>query len=180
MKVCRLLCLLALCAAPSGCSWTPYAVWNLWEAPCDVLHRTGLNCRFRRQADDAWDHVLQASPDGAYSQTYADGFKEGFVDFLDADGTGDPPAAPGWCYRTPRFLTPEGKQEVEDWFAGFRHGAAVARASGLRQAVVVPLALPPIHATLGMPEMAERPAPPPEQPPEPLPLPRTLPSPEGN
>jgi hypothetical protein len=179
MKVRRLLWFLALCAAPSGCSWIPYSVHNLWEAPCDVLHRTALRCRFRRQADDAWDHVLKGNPGVPYSRMYAVGFNEGFVDFLDADGTGEPPAAPPWCYRTPRSLTPEGKQEVEDWFAGFRHGAAVARASGLRQAVVVPLALPPIYATLGMPEMPEHQAAPPEPPPE-LPLPRTLPSPEGN
>jgi hypothetical protein len=179
MNVRRLLCLLALCAAPSGCSFLPYAIHNLVEAPCDVIDRGCLRRRFHQQAREAWKELTRSDPSHAYSRSYACGFEEGFVEFLDGDGTGEPPAAPPWGYRTPRYLTPEGRQEVDDWFAGFRHGAAVARASGLRETVVVPLALPPIHTTLGSPEMPRLPPPAPEPSGE-LPSPRILPVPDDN
>src|SRR5262249_15080917 len=110
MKV-RLLWLLALSAAPSGCSWIPYAVHNLAEAPLDVIDGACLRHRFQHQARDAWTQITRADPTHAFSRPYAHGFEEGFVEFLDGDGTGEPPAAPRWCYRTPRYLTPEGKQE---------------------------------------------------------------------
>jgi hypothetical protein len=179
----RLLCLLFLCAAP-GCTWIPYAVKNFAGAQCDMWTRVCLRARLRHEADAAWEQVLKCAGDVVYSDFYARGFREGFVEFLDADGTGEPPAAPPWRFRNHQFLTPEGRQEVEDWFAGYRHGAAVARASGLREMVVVPLALPPLHVTLGVPEMPPPPDGPVEVPheplpPEPLPAPRTLPAPDG-
>src|SRR5262249_8215357 len=54
-----------------------------------------------------------------------------------------PPVPPG-RYRRKRYMTPEGCAAVEDWFAGFRHGAATAMASGLRNLVVIPVQCPPV------------------------------------
>jgi hypothetical protein len=179
MKVRRLLCLLALTVAPSGCTWIPYAVENLVEAPCDMVDRWCLCWRFHRQANDAWAQIEKADPTHAYSPHYVRGFKEGFVDFLESDGTGEPPAAPPWAFRKSQYMTPEGRQEVEDWFAGFRHGTAAARASGLRETIAVPLALPPIHAPLGFSDRPQPSAVPSEAPAE-APMPRVLPTSDVN
>ena len=40
-------------------------------------------------------------------------------------------------------MTPEGCAAIEDWYAGFKHGAATAMASGLRTLVVIPVQCPP-------------------------------------
>jgi hypothetical protein len=53
-----------------------------------------------------------------------------------------PPVPPNQ-YRRKRYMTPEGVAAVEDWYAGFRHGAATAMASGLRNLVVIPVQCPP-------------------------------------
>ena len=64
----------------------------------------------------------------------------------------EPPAAPPWIYRTAAFETPRGQQDVEDWFAGFRQGAAIARADGYREAArIVPIALPPATSSYSPP-----------------------------
>ena len=46
-------------------------------------------------------------------------------------------------YHRKRYATPEGCKAVEDWYAGFRHGAATAMASGLRSVQVIPVQCPP-------------------------------------
>ena len=46
-------------------------------------------------------------------------------------------------YRRKEYMTPEGAAAIEEWYAGFRHGAATAMASGLRNLVVIPVQCPP-------------------------------------
>lgn len=53
------------------------------------------------------------------------------------------PAVPPEHYRRKKYMTPEGVAAIEDWYAGFRHGAATAMASGLRNLVVLPVQCPP-------------------------------------
>jgi hypothetical protein len=133
--------LLGLLAA--GCSYSPYAYQNLIEAPLDVLERYALRQRFRRMAADVW---VKVCADKDYSRAYERGFKDGFVEFLDADGTGNPPAAPPWWFRQSWFLTPARQQDIEDWLEGFRHGTLAAQETGYREVVTVPLGLPPLRA----------------------------------
>ena len=83
------------------------------------------------------------SPPPRYSADYAKGFKDGFADYLYAGGTGEPPPLPPRHYWKMRYETPEGHRAMEDWFAGFRHGAGVAQASGYREWVTLPSSLPP-------------------------------------
>ena len=85
---------------------------------------------------------MKANPDHPYSVDYRRGFVDGFADYLYAGGSGEPPVVPPWRYRKASYETPEGYAAIEDWFAGFRHGANVALASGLRNLVVLPVALP--------------------------------------
>jgi hypothetical protein len=88
----------------------------------------------------------------AYSQDYAVGFKQGLADYVERGGSGDAPPVPPPHYWKTRFQTPQGYHAMEDWFAGFRHGAAVAREGGYRNFIVIPssnmvpaLSYPPAH-----------------------------------
>src|SRR5262249_39466700 len=82
--------------------------------------------------------------DHPYSPDFQQGFLCGFADYLYAGGTGNPPPLPPRGYWKSEYETPEGRQAVQDWFEGFRTGAARARASGYRELVTVPIsALPP-------------------------------------
>ena len=101
----------------------------------DAVECTGhYLCRCR-----AWDMVQAECPSKVYSSDYACGFKRGYADYLYAGGTGDPPPLPPRCYWWVSYETPAGYQAIQDWFHGFRHGAAVARESGQRELVVIPV-----------------------------------------
>ncbi len=165
MKQRQLRLLLALCLLQPGCSFFCYGLHNLVEAPVDARDDYLMQCRFKQMAEDSWKCAVLADPSHPYSYHYGRGYVAGYVDYLDANGTGEPPAAPPWIYRTAAFETPDGQRAAEDWFAGFRHGAAAARASGYRDAtVVVPMALPPSHwsakpapAAQAAPESSQKP-----------------------
>jgi hypothetical protein len=172
MKATRIRFLLALCLLQPGCAFFHYAADNLVEAPVDARDEKVMDCRFSRLAEEAWQKLLAGDPSPLYSYHYGCGFRSGFVDYLDAGGTGEPPAAPPWIYRAAAFESPEGRRDLEDWFAGFRHGTAAAKASGYREAVVVlPIGLPP-HQPYGRPAglPGANPGPPSESPPPPKPL----------
>jgi hypothetical protein len=143
MKVHPLLCFLVLAGLNTGCSFFCYSIQNLVESPAKAIDDCLARHRFAAMARDAWRHTREADPDQYYSDDYATGFIDGYVDFLDAGGTGEPPAAPPDRYLHSHYETPAGQQAILDWFAGFRHGAAAARASGQRDLVVVPISLPP-------------------------------------
>jgi hypothetical protein len=158
-----------------GCGFCGYALQNLKNSPADALDDHAANRRFRKIAKAAWQTVETDGFPIHYSADYADGFQAGFVDYLEANGTGEPPAAPPKRYRHSRYETPAGQQAINDWFAGFRHGTQAAQASGYRPAVVLPLALPPRHsnhpyALEAVPSLEES-----HTPVEPLPPPRVSP-----
>ena len=175
MRLKRYLALLGLCAVAQGC--TPLK--NVAETViCEpAAYCLGMDdfvscCRNRHLADEAWYHFQSALPDCQYSDDFADGFKTGFADFLYAGGNGDPPVVPPRSYWRPTYETPQGQLMMQDWFRGYRHGTAVARESGYREAVVVP-------ASIGLPPIVE-PTPPTAF--RPLPMPRAdeiLPAPKG-
>jgi hypothetical protein len=144
MKMWPLMCFCTLACLGSGCSFFDYCAYNMIETPFKELNHCQELRHFNALARQAWLHVCATETDHRYSDDYAVGFIEGYVDYLDAGGNGEPPAAPPDRYQLARYhMTPEGVQAIDDWFAGFRHGAAEARASGQRELVVVPLSLPP-------------------------------------
>jgi hypothetical protein len=108
----------------------------------DVLERR-RNYKF---AEEKWHEFAQANPAHPSSPDYVNGFMDGFADYLYAGGTGEPPPLPPRQYWRITYETPEGHQAMEDWFAGFRHGAAVARGSGYRELVTIPSSLPITNA----------------------------------
>jgi hypothetical protein len=145
-----------LCAAGTGCVTTGAATGeynflansfrNLGEWPLVGTAECRRAVRDCQRAKEAWREAQAACPDQAFSKDYAEGFIAGFRDYLDAGGNGLPPAVPPFRYRLARYDSPAGHQAVEDWYAGFRHGAAAARASGFRELNVIPLSAPPVDA----------------------------------
>jgi hypothetical protein len=121
------------------------AAWAEIEKP-NHSHGHAAECNHSFGYGSA-DYVNPAEMDEAparpYSPDYAMGFKDGFADYLYAGGTGEPPPLPPRYYWKMRYETPDGHQAMEDWFAGFRHGAGVARASGYREWVTIASSVPP-------------------------------------
>jgi hypothetical protein len=160
MRTTLSLCLAAAALAGSGCysarpsapaSYEHLGIRNLTQEPVRWVD----NQVFRDAAVDharcawhrTWVEMHRQAPDQPYSHDYACGFIEGYVDYLDAGGNGEPPVAAPFCYRLTKYKTAKGVQAAEAWFAGFRHGAAVAQASGLRELILVPLSGPVTAAT---------------------------------
>jgi hypothetical protein len=131
----------------AGCTPLANVVHTVILEPIQYA-RCMTNCvdikRNRVVAETAWEQMQQANPEVQYSPDFADGFKDGFSDYLYAGGTGEPPPVAPDGYRRAVYQSPAGHQAIEDWFRGFREGAAQARASGLRELVTLP-------ASVGMP-----------------------------
>jgi hypothetical protein len=179
--------IVGVCLAVQGCGPITYATRTLVIEPvhycltADNLLETHRNYQL---AESSWKAIVHAEPGVSYSADYAAGFKDGFADYLYAGGTGEPPPLPPRHYWKFRYETPQGHQAIEDWFAGFRHGAAVAQQSGYREWVLLPAAVPP--RTLSEPAaevLPELPAMPPSEtvlPPPRAAAPEQLPAPSPN
>ncbi len=163
-----------------GCGPIGYATRTLVVEPwhfCQSLDSLQEMHRNYQLAKEQWQAFLQASPDHAYSADYAAGFQDGFADYLYAGGTGESPPLPPRPYWRIGYETPQGHEAIADWFAGFRHGAAVAQQSGYRQWVTVPTSLAPRMGDT-LPAAVELPPSPPEPASESvLPMPRAVPLP---
>src|SRR5438034_764095 len=131
-----LRCVLAVSALVAGCSpiangvrtmiVEPLEYWATGDAVQSWVHD-------RRLAEAAWKEIVTENPEPSPSADYASGFKDGFADYLFEGGTGAPPPLPPRHYWNEKYRTQEGQQAIEDWFAGYHHGAAAAQTSGLRQ-----------------------------------------------
>jgi hypothetical protein len=179
MKHTRLRLALILCVLQPGCFYY-YGAKNLIEAPLDARDECLMRCRFKCMAEEAWEQAVREDPSLADHFHYGAGFREGFATYLEEDGTGQPPAAP-WIYRSAGFETPQGQDDIRDWYAGYRYGAQVARSTGYRNAAVIfPLPLPPAYTNTPPPPA---PTPPPAAPhaaDELLPPPHKAPGPPGD
>lgn len=96
---------------------------------------------FYRWADAEWNDMFINSPNDSFPAEYVQGFKDGFVDYLYAGGSGEPPVIPPRRFWKSEYRTPEGNQTVHDWFDGFRHGAELASLGGYRDVITVPSSL---------------------------------------
>lgn len=146
--------LLLLSLANSGCCYTGN-VWGGWDLYTDGIRNLGsepirgndhmiLNYRIKGWAGRAWLEYKNKSPEHVYSPDFERGFLEGFRDYIESGGTGEPPAMPTLCYRLSWFRNPPGQLAVKDWYEGFRIGTAAARESGYREVILVPLSsIPP-------------------------------------
>ena len=93
----------------------------------------------RLLAEQAWGEIAVTMPNA--SRDFENGFTEGFADYLYRGGTGDPPVIPPRGYWHLRFLNHFGKNTINEWYEGFRQGAANCKARGLREMWLVPTSL---------------------------------------
>jgi hypothetical protein len=126
--------------AQTGCSVWQQARRTLISEPAAFSwkwDRSRSLKAYRRWADEAWMAERGGCPDVAGDADYALGFRDGFVDYIYAGGDGEPPPVPPRQYWNVALRGPDGKAAASQWFAGYRHGANVARSSGYRENGVV-------------------------------------------
>ncbi len=93
---------------------------------------------YQEWADQAWREQCASHPRRRYSSAYVGGFKDGFVDYVFAGGSGEPPAVPPRQFWNVEERNPRGHTQADQWFAGFRLGAQVAHNEGYREQTIVP------------------------------------------
>lgn len=125
-----------------GCNLAQYASHNLINEPITRLDETRLTNRVVKEAKMAWREVCRQYPARTFTPEFADGFIEGYADHLENGGRPLPPAVPPLRYRRSAYLTPDGHALIRDYLVGFKYGAEVACATGRRQFLTVPVALP--------------------------------------
>jgi hypothetical protein len=139
MRAVLLILVLISSVLSCGCQLFVRGTRNLIVAP---LNDYTVECyeyrRNRALADAAWEETAGHMLTAPVSTDYVIGFKQGYVDYLEAGGPGEPPPVPPRYYWGFRYQTPDGQAAIQDWFAGFRHGTEAALASGYRRSIVIP------------------------------------------
>ena len=136
----QVLLLMCLCSLMPGCSFVYYGARNTVLVPCQRINEIVLDHKNHHLAKKAWREIEKNHPRKTFSRDYRKGFIAGYDDYLDDGGNGMPPPVPPWPYRQNWKKTPEGVQASREWFAGFSHGAAEARNSGIREYQIAPTA----------------------------------------
>ena len=131
--------LVALSILSPGCNLVGDGIRTTCACFEDAVEDVREYHRDLKLADEVWNNVCACKPGQSYSADYARGFRDGFVDYLYRGGNGDPPCLPPHRYRHFRYQTPEGYQAIEDWFAGYRHGATAAKETNYRRWVTGPV-----------------------------------------
>ncbi len=158
----------AVALLSGGCSVVATSADVLTTRVKDRVQEALERRRNQEWAEAAWARV--AGP-GGFSEDHRCGFLSGFTEQV-YRGAVEPPPLPPDRYHGLRYQTPAGYRAIEEWFAGFRHGVAVAQAQGYRDYVTGPSALraPPPAPPWPVPPPAPAPAPaePVLPPPEPV------------
>ena len=144
MHVNRFTLMTMCCVVSSGCGvcldLTRKAVEQVqYQETADELL---VSARNHLLAKSAWNDYEKLSGEEGFTKHYANGFKQGFAEYLDG-GSGEPPIIPPRTYWKVFYQTPEGHHDVEDWFAGYRMGVIAAEQSGRREWLTIPTSLPP-------------------------------------
>ncbi len=119
-----------------GCSLFDNGVRTLVVEPvqyCSYADQHRTRNHNEKLAREAWGQFCACEQGQAFSEDYACGFVDGFADYLDAGGCGEPPPLP-----PRRYWDKHCEEGRRDWFAGFRSGTCMAQKSGLRECIVVP------------------------------------------
>ena len=124
--------------AQTGCLLARNVAHNLANESAEHWDERKLSRQLRAEARGGWAAFCQQSG-GAFSTDFADGFRDGYADYLESGGSGCPPAVPPLRYRRSAYLNPEGHARIRDYFAGFKTGVDVAAESGRRQYLTVPV-----------------------------------------
>lgn len=157
MRLRPFIVILGLSVLGTGCSMYESGIRTLICEPCKYPTNVEdylMRLRNRHLAKAVWKDLRKYNCEREFSKDYARGFTDGFADYLDAGGTGQPPPVPPRCYWKIQYQTPEGARAMDDWFAGFRHGALTAQESGYREQIVIPPQPPRDIETVGLDEPA--------------------------
>src|SRR5262245_10097781 len=95
----------------SGCGYCKYALENVVSAPVDAIEECSFRCRLRRLARTHWEQACKAES-RSYSSVYEKGFEDGFVEYVDRNGNGDPPAMPPPHLQRSVLRGPEGQEKI--------------------------------------------------------------------
>lgn len=129
-----------VCVAPlAGCSLAETAGRNLRNEPKVAFEERHLQHRLHHDAKSTLRAIAQQHPKKVFTDEFRDGFEDGFADYLDGGRIPIPPSIPPLKYRSNKYLNPEGHARIYDWFAGFKYGAEVACATGMRAYYTVPV-----------------------------------------
>jgi hypothetical protein len=132
-----------LVPAVGGCSVGVHAARDAAAETRAAHAGRGVDRAIRQAAREAWRGVADEHPRRAFTAEFRDGFLDGYADYLDRGGDGQPPAAPPARYaHNPKYFSPEGHALLRHYFLGFRYGAEVAIASGRRHYFTVPVLIP--------------------------------------
>jgi hypothetical protein len=126
--------------AQTGCLLTRNVAHNLANESVEQWDERKLSRQLRGEARAAWE-AYRVQSGGALTSDFADGFRDGYADYLESGGNGCPPAVPPLRYRRSGYLSPEGHAQIREYFAGFKTGLDSAAASGRRQFLTVPTLL---------------------------------------
>ncbi|MCA9189873.1 MAG: hypothetical protein KDA99_29820, partial [Planctomycetales bacterium] len=134
-------CLLLLLFTP-GCNVWYLAKRTVFLEP-EAYRWYSENARehqlYTQWADEAWGTCLGDGSVVAVSPDYEQGFRDGFVDFVYAGGSGEPPPVPPRRYWRITERTGVGTEPAKQWAEGFRRGAMVAHEGGYRDRAVLPV-----------------------------------------
>ena len=124
------------CTLGTGCCSTGYlALRTLVTEPyhfCFKVDRLRSMSIYRELAEQEWARVLESCGEAPLTPDYHAGFEEGFVQYVYAGGTGEAPPVPPREFWNVALRAENGKQRVNDWFEGYRHGSQVAAEGGYR------------------------------------------------
>lgn len=142
--------LLLVCLSPfvgAGCGFASIIRKNVVYSPLYAVTEKLDHHRHVQLAHEAWMQMATRYTEFEFSCDYRSGFVDGFADYLDYGGIGEPPPIPPPGYRLSGYETPTGLALMEEWNAGFRHGASTAKFSGLRTLVTIPVYMGPTYPT---------------------------------
>lgn len=128
----------------AGCGFAQNMARNVVFLPLYTCTEKADHHRHELLAREAWLQMATQFNEFEYSCDYRRGFVDGYTDYLDYGGTGEPPPVPPPSYRLTGYLNPDGLAAMDDWTIGFRHGAATAKASRLRELSLLPIHLGPV------------------------------------
>jgi len=113
----------------SGCTLAGSVTCNLSNEICECSNVLRTRIYNRRMASSAWKNYQESYGSLKWSADFALGFKEGYVSCLEANGNSVPPSFPP-CHYGREFYRPHwNPQDINDWYAGFSSGVAMARMS---------------------------------------------------
>ncbi|MAT68717.1 MAG: hypothetical protein CMJ58_04265 [Planctomycetaceae bacterium] len=127
-------------AASTGCTVCRHAKRTLFDEPAEYSARRDRPRSiklYRQWAEEQWQQFSGDCGEGVEREEFGAGFRDGFVDYVYAGGTGEPPPVPPRKFWNAAWRNGEGHSASADWFSGYRVGSSVARDGGFRRAAIV-------------------------------------------